>query len=509
MYPVIKSASYVLVHTPNIMMECGTTQQLERDNKSDYIRKAMEHIRPFEEAVDYAPNQVYIGNISPEELEHIPRPWYDNLVKGSSRFSKNGEIMSEDEFYILMQLCDSFDLVKLEKNFVESMTAKIKQHIILKNFSDKVKPGIDLDEIMSLIDNDAVPLRMNGNIVGCVRKAHDKDINLAAHVMLENVANKASAVLALKHLIIDNNIDPDSIEYVVECSEEACGDMNQRGGGNFAKAEAEMAGFSNATGSDTRAFCAGPTHALINASALVKSGIYKNVVIVGGGAVAKLGMNGRDHVKNDMPLLEDALGGFAILISENDGINPIVNTDIIGRHTVKTGSSPQQVIQSIIADPLERAGMKLTDIDKYSVEMQNPEITEPAGAGDVPRANYKMIAALAVKNGQLTRDKMEDFIKTHGIIGFAPTQGHIPSGVPFVGPARKAIMDGRMNNTMVIGKGSLFLGRMTNQFDGVSVVISKNPGITQEKTMDEERIREIIASALRNLASSMGEDQDD
>ena len=31
--------------------------------------------------------------------------------------------------------------------------------------------------------------------------------------------------------------------------------------------------------------------------------------------------------------------------------------------------------------------------------MQNPEITKPAGAGDVPEANYKMIAALGVKRG--------------------------------------------------------------------------------------------------------------
>ena len=39
--------------------------------------------------------------------------------------------------------------------------------------------------------------------------------------------------------------------------------MNQRGGGNFAKAAAEVAGFVNATGSDVRGFCAGPAHAML------------------------------------------------------------------------------------------------------------------------------------------------------------------------------------------------------------------------------------------------------
>ena len=35
--------------------------------------------------------------------------------------------------------------------------------------------------------------------------------------------------------------------------------------------------------------------------------------------------------------------------------------------------------------------MEVTDIDKFSPEMQNPDITKPAGAGDVPEANYKMM----------------------------------------------------------------------------------------------------------------------
>ncbi len=59
--------------------------------------------------------------------------------------------------------------------------------------------------------------------------------------------------------MLKNDINPNDVDYVIECSEEACGDMNQRGGGNFAKAIAEMVGFKNATGSDTRGFCAAPT----------------------------------------------------------------------------------------------------------------------------------------------------------------------------------------------------------------------------------------------------------
>ena len=105
----------------------------------------------------------------------------------------------------------------------------------------------------------------------------------------------------------------EEIDYIIECSEEAFGDMNQRGGGNIAKAIGEVVGLKDATGADIRGFCAAPTHSLVSAASLVKSGIYKHVVVVAGGGTAKLGMNGKYHLKKDMPVMEDVIGGFALL----------------------------------------------------------------------------------------------------------------------------------------------------------------------------------------------------
>ena len=325
--------------------------------------------------------------------------------------------------------------------------------------------------------------------------------------MFENLVSKASAVLSALNLIAKNNINPEDVDYVLECSEEACGDMNQRGGGNFAKAIAETAGFVNASGSDVRGFCAAPAHTIISAASMVKAGTFKNVVVISGGSTAKLGMNGKDHVKKGVPILEDVVGGFAVLISENDGINPILRNDIVGKHNVGTGSSPQAVIQSLVTAPLDRGNLKITDIDKYSVEMQNPDITKPAGAGNVPEANYKMIAAIGVKRGELEKTDMANFIDAHGMEGWAPTQGHIPSGIPYVGFAREEMLEGNINRAMVVGKGSLFLGRMTNLFDGASIVIEKNPGKVEEsKGVSEDEVRKLIAEAMRGLASGLLED---
>lgn len=507
-YSVVKGTSYILVHAPDMVIHNGTTQTTERTlhPDSEYLKVLPKHLRTFEEAVSYLPNQVYIGNYKPDELRKVEQPWYDKPVQDAKRIGKYGEIMPQDEFIGLIKIVDTFDLVLLTKEFTEEVKGKLETHpLIGEHLIARLKSGVDLADIEKQIkENGAEGLYNNNQLVGCVKKAHDLDVNLSSHVLFENLVSKASGVLAALHLLDKNNINAEEIEYVIECSEEACGDMNQRGGGNFAKAIAEIAGLTNATGSDTRGFCAAPAHAMILAASLVQAGTYKNVLVVSGGSTAKLGMNGKDHVKKGMPILEDMVGGFAVLVSENDGVNPVLRTDLVGRHTVGTGSSPQAVITSLVTAPLDKGNLKITDIDKYSVEMQNPDITKPAGAGDVPAANYKMIAALGVKRGELERTQIDEFLAKHGMEGWAPTQGHIPSGVPFVGFAREAMLNGEINRAMIVGKGSLFLGRMTNLFDGTSIVIEKNTGkLDESKGVSEEEVRALVAQAMRDFASHL------
>ena len=508
MNSVIKGAGYILAHVPEMVIHNGTTQTTERivNPNSEYLKQLGSQLRSYEDCVSYWPNQVYIGNATPEELAEVEFPYYDKKKEDACRYGQFGEIMPEDEFLLLGQTCDVFEVYFLEKGFVAATREKFgKNPIITEEIKARVLDGIELSEIENFVNNEkAEGLYHDGKLVGCVKRAHDIDVNLSAEVMHENIMNKATGVLSILYGVKNAGIDKDDVEYVIDCSEEACGDMNQRGGGNFAKAAAEIAGLNKATGSDARGFCAGPSHAMIEAAALVKAGAFKCVAVIGGGCTAKLGMNGKNHVEKDMPALEDCLGGFCVIVSENDGVSPEINLDILGRHTVGTGSAPQNVIGSLVADPLERNGMKITDIDKYSPEMQNPDITKPAGAGDVPLANYKMIAALAVKKGDLEKKDLANFAKDHGLTGFAPTQGHIPSGVPYVGFARLDILSGKIKNAMIIGKGSLFLGRMTNLFDGVSFVIQKNTGKgTSEGSVSEDEVKKLIASSLKEFAKTL------
>ena len=510
-YAVIKGASYILDAAPDMVLHNGTTQTTEMvvNPESEYLKELPNHLRSFDDVLAYIPNQVYIGNMTNKELAATEFPWYDKKAAEPKRYGKYGEIMPQDEFLGLIQICDVFDLVKLEPEFAKSVKEKLTAHGMLKqeqiDILDKNTDGID--ELERLVKEEhAEGLYNDFKLVGAVKRAHDVDANLSAHVMLENLVTKASSVLAMLHLIKVTGIDPATVDYVVDCCEEACGDMNQRGGGNFAKAAAEVVGLSGATGSDVRGFCAGPSHAILDAASLVKAGTFKNVIVTAGGCTAKLGMNGKDHVKKGLPILEDCIGGFAVLISENDGVNPVIRTDIVGRHTVGTGSSPQAVIGSLVTDPLDAAGMKLTEIDKFAPELQNPDITKPAGAGDVPEANYKMIAALGVKRGDIERTQIADFVAQHGLTGWAPTQGHIPSGVPYMGPCRDDILNGDVKRAMIIGKGSLVLGRMTNLFDGVSFVVEANSGKQEEASaVSEDKIKSLIGEAMRDFAKSLME----
>jgi hypothetical protein len=106
--------------------------------------------------------------------------------------------------------------------------------------------------------------------------------------------------------------------------------------------------------------------------------------------------------------------------------------------------------------------------------MHNPEITLPAGSGNTPATNYKIIASLAALNKQIEKAEIEKFVFERGMPGFSPTQGRVPAAVPFLGHALEAMKKGRMARAMFVAKGRLFLGRMSQLSDGMSFILEAN-----------------------------------
>ena len=170
------------------------------------------------------------------------------------------------------------------------------------------------------------------------------------------------------------------------------------------------------------------------------------------------------------------MGSMAFLITKDDGVSPIIRLDSVGKHTIGDGSSQQDIMTSLVVRPLEKMGMKMTEVDKIATELHNPEVTLPQGSGNVPLNNYKLMAALAVMRKDIERGEMQQFIDEHGMPGFSPTQGHIPAALPYLGHATEAMAAGQIKNALFVAKGSLFLGRMSRLSDGLSFFLEKNNG---------------------------------
>ena len=461
----IEGVFYSLAHVPNLV-RYGSKPSREIGANSALEQQLKNHLRSFGAATAYAPHQVYIGNIAPAKLSNLPKPWYDKLIEGAASKGRFGDLVDQARFYGQLAGADQFNLVTLEEKWFQ-------QHAAKNANSKTVRVGA-LAEITALCEKGALALYSGERLVGAFEPGHTEDVSLTADVLLENLAAKVTAAHSLGSLLSALKLTPEAIDFVISCSEEAVGDRYNRGGGNLAKAIAEEVGCENASGSDVKAFCAGPLYAMVHGASLIQSGVCNRVAVVAGGSLAKLGMKFESHLKKGMPVLEDVLGSFAVILSAAKTGEPCVRLDSTAFHPVRAGASPQALAESLAEKPLARLGMKLTDVDRYAVELHNPEITGPSGSGDVPRTNYMTLAALAVMRNQIQKDQMEDFVRTRGMLGYAPTQGHIPSAIVYLGHALDALRSNQIKNALFISKGSLFLGRMTQLSDGCSFLVENS-----------------------------------
>lgn len=460
----IEGVFYSLAHVPDLVRYGSKPLREIRANPA-LGNELKQKLRDFAAAVAYPPHQAYIGNIAPERLSDLPKPWYEKLIEGATSEGRFGDVVEQNRFYVLLAAADQFDLVSLENGWFREQDGQPNVG------APKLR---STTEIHALCEKGALPLYSGERLIGAFEAAHAEDASLAADVLLENLAAKVTAAHSLRSVCKRLDLDPTDIDFVISCSEEAVGDRYNRGGGNLAKAIAEQVGCVRASGCDVKAFCAGPMYAMVQGASLVQSGVAKKVAVVAGGSLAKLGMKFESHLKKNMPALEDVLGSFAVILSAAKPGEPCMRLDSAAFHPVGAGASPQAMAENLAEKPLAKLGMKLTDVDRYGVELHNPEITVPSGSGDVPRTNYLTLAALAVMRGQISKANMEDFVRTRGMLGYAPTQGHIPSAIVYLGHAVERLRAKQIRHALLIAKGSLFLGRMTQLSDGCSFLVDRN-----------------------------------
>jgi hypothetical protein len=465
---VLRAGASLLFHAPGLVRH-GSKPARDREARPEVALDLARALRSFKDVVGYAPNQTFIGNVTPSALHARPRPWYSDAVSGASADGRHGQIVTEDELHAWMLLADVANLISARADSLDDVR---RAAAASRMFDDADRQALDRRRASADGAPADLPLTFGSDrLFGWIRSDHDRDPSLSADVLLENIACKATGAVALRWMLDDAGVAREAVDYVISTSEDAVGDRYQRGGGNLAKAVAELAGCRAATGCDVKNFCAGPLTGMVIAASLVGSGVFRTVAVVGGGSLAKLGMKYRSHLAKGMPVLEDMLAATVALVTADDGASPVLRLDTVGVSRVQDEASPVRLTGAAVGTTLRRAGLRFSDVDRYIGELHNPEITVPAGGGDVPDKNYRMIAACALEAGEITRDGLQGFVVTRGVPGFAPTQGHVASAACFVPHAVEMLRAHTIERALFVAKASCFLGRMTQLQDVISFLV--------------------------------------
>lgn len=480
---VLRGAAFCLAHVPGLVRH-GSKPRREIARNPALDAMLARALRPLDAAVAYPPNQAFVGNLHPHALDQIARPWYATPHEGAKADGSFGEIVGETTFLALLQRANVLEppLFRLSRAGAEALGSAWAAHPLLAASAGADFPAEADDPLReSIVRGTALPILAGEKLLGVFtrdeRAEGREDESLSASNLLENLCAKASGALAVRRLLARTGLAATDVDFLVSCGEEAVGDRYQRGGGGMAKAIGELVGCENASGMDVKNFCAAPASALVVAASLVKAGLHERVVVVGGGSLAKLGMKFQGALQRGVPVLEDALAAMAFLVTIDDAVSPVLRIEpgAVGCAPIGASTSDEAVYRSLLLGPLAALGLGVADVDRYAPELHNPEIMELSGSGDVAQKNYRSIAAMAVLDGQIGRGEMDALIARVGMPGFAPDQGHVPSGVAYLGHAHHELTEGALERVMVLSKASLFLGRCTELYDGVSFLVERNP----------------------------------
>src|SRR5215470_16335461 len=111
---VITAVANVLAHAPGLV-RYGSKPS--RDLARDPALSATigRHLRAYDDALAYPPNQAYVGGIDPDDLRALPRPWFATPVADAQRVGPFGDILEESELLALLRRCDRARLVHLDE----------------------------------------------------------------------------------------------------------------------------------------------------------------------------------------------------------------------------------------------------------------------------------------------------------------------------------------------------------------------------------------------------------
>ena len=223
--PVVKGAQFFLAHTPGLVRH-GSKPLREIAHDPALLPRLRAHLRTYSDAVAYAPHQVLLGNLRPDELASLPAPWYANLLGEAPAAGPHGNLVDEVQFLGLLRAADDFKLLQLEDSAAAAARAALQGYsLVTPGDLAKVQGQPESSIAARLQRSGALPLELrDGTVAGFVQTDYEEDASLAPEILLENLAVKATASLALRSVLQATGTDPASIDYVIGSGEEAIGD---------------------------------------------------------------------------------------------------------------------------------------------------------------------------------------------------------------------------------------------------------------------------------------------
>ena len=103
-------------------------------------------------------------------------------------------MITQATLYGFMKLCDDFDLLTIDEPPTEQARAEFTG---FDHRTDRIE-GVEPAELRVIMGRSTgLPLYNEGRMAGFIRTAHEQDASLSAYVLFENLACKATAVLAV------------------------------------------------------------------------------------------------------------------------------------------------------------------------------------------------------------------------------------------------------------------------------------------------------------------------
>ena len=148
-FPAVTAVANVLAHAPGLV-RYGSKPLRDIAHAPSALEAIAARLRSYEDAVAYGPNQAFIGNIEPEALASVSRPWFDALDRSASSTGAFGDLISEGELLGLLKLCDRARLVQLDATTLNDAGARLVERGIVTPAEMDVLMAADASAIDAL-----------------------------------------------------------------------------------------------------------------------------------------------------------------------------------------------------------------------------------------------------------------------------------------------------------------------------------------------------------------------